>query len=131
MRILAGSIVAAYYATLLGLAIYGWHRYYLLYLFYRHAPKRSRPPSRIDPLPTVTVQLPIYNERYVVERLIRAACALDYPADRLEIQVLDDSTDDTSGIAAAGTTSGTCGAATAAASRRVRWRRDCRGPEGS
>jgi len=101
MRILAGTIVASYYATLLALAVYGWHRYYLLYLFYRHAPKRSRPPARLDPLPPVTVQLPIYNERYVVDRLIRAACALDYPADRLEIQVLDDSTDDTSRRAAA------------------------------
>ncbi len=101
MRVLAGSIVVSYYATLLALAIYGWHRYHLLSLFYRHAPKRPRPPAPIEPLPPVTVQLPIYNERYVVERLIRAACALDYPADRLEIQILDDSTDDTSRIAAA------------------------------
>ena len=43
----------------------------------------------------VTVQLPVYNERYVVERLIEATAALDYPKDRMEIQVLDDSTDDT------------------------------------
>ena len=43
----------------------------------------------------VTVQLPVFNERYVVERLVDAVCKLDYPRDRLEIQVLDDSTDDT------------------------------------
>jgi hypothetical protein len=49
----------------------------------------------------VTVQLPLYNERHVVERLIDAACALDYPRDRIEIQVLDDSTDDTTGRARA------------------------------
>ena len=53
---------------------------------------RSREP------PLVTVQLPIYNERYVIGRLLRAVCSLDYPRDRLEIQVLDDSTDDTSEI---------------------------------
>jgi cellulose synthase/poly-beta-1,6-N-acetylglucosamine synthase-like glycosyltransferase len=50
-------------------------------------------------LPGVTVQLPLYNERYVAERVIVAACALDYPRDLLQIQVLDDSTDDTSRIA--------------------------------
>ena len=100
MTWLAGCIVVSYYATLLALAIYGWHRYHLLYLFYRHAPKRPRPPATLEPLPPLTVQLPIYNERYVVDRLIRAACALDYPADRLEIQILDDSTDDTTRIAA-------------------------------
>ncbi|NNE34618.1 MAG: glycosyltransferase [Rhodothermales bacterium] len=50
-------------------------------------------------LPSITVQLPIYNERYVVERLIDACASLDYPADRLDIQVLDDSTDDTVNIA--------------------------------
>jgi len=94
-------IVAGYYATLLVLAIYGLHRYYLLHLFYKHRREGPSPAARLFPLPPVTVQLPIYNERYVVERLIRSACALDYPADRLEIQVLDDSTDDTSGIAAA------------------------------
>jgi cellulose synthase/poly-beta-1,6-N-acetylglucosamine synthase-like glycosyltransferase len=51
-------------------------------------------------LPYVTVQLPIYNELYVAERLIEAAAALDYPRDRLEIQVLDDSTDETVSLVA-------------------------------
>ncbi len=96
-----GTLVAAYYATLLLLAIYGGHRSYLLHLYYRNRRRQPPPPVFLDPLPYVTVQLPVYNERYVVERLIRAACALDYPADRLEIQVLDDSTDDTQQLAAA------------------------------
>ena len=48
--------------------------------------------------PLVTIQLPIYNERYVVERLIRAVAEIDYPKDKIEVQVLDDSTDDTSDI---------------------------------
>jgi cellulose synthase/poly-beta-1,6-N-acetylglucosamine synthase-like glycosyltransferase len=98
--IVEGAVVAAYYATLLVLAIYGVHRFYLLMLFDRHRGESPTPATRLDPLPIVTVQLPIYNERYVVERLIRATCALDYPLDRLEIQVLDDSTDDTSRLAA-------------------------------
>src|SRR5436190_2083350 len=55
--------------------------------------------TSFDP-PVVTIQLPIYNERYVVERLLDAATAVDYPRDRLEIQVLDDSTDETTAIAA-------------------------------
>ena len=94
------TILAAYYATLLLLSIYGAHRSWLLRVYYRHGPPRERPRRPPAPLPRVTVQLPIYNERYVVERLIRAACALDYPPDLLEIQVLDDSTDDTSLLAA-------------------------------
>ena len=100
MTVVLGTIVAAYYATLLLLSIYGAHRYSLLRLYHRHKPSDTRPPPPLDPLPAVTVQLPVYNERYVVERLIRAACALDYPADRLEIQVLDDSADDTQRLAA-------------------------------
>jgi len=100
VTVVLGTIVAAYYATLLLLSIYGAHRYSLLRLYHRYKPSDTRPPAPLDPLPVVTVQLPVYNERYVVERLIRAACALDYPADRLEIQVLDDSADDTQRLAA-------------------------------
>jgi cellulose synthase/poly-beta-1,6-N-acetylglucosamine synthase-like glycosyltransferase len=99
--ILGASIVTAYYATLALLAAYGWHRYHLLRLYRRHPPGRPRPALPCGALPVITVQLPIYNERLVVDRLIRAACDLDYPSGRLEIQVLDDSTDDTSAIAAA------------------------------
>ncbi len=76
------------------LAAYGFHRYVLIAMN-RRRPLRVSAARGSTPLPTVTVQLPIYNERLVVERLIDAACALDYPPDRLEIQVLDDSTDDT------------------------------------
>ncbi|MBK7581970.1 MAG: glycosyltransferase [Myxococcales bacterium] len=63
---------------------------------------RRRPPTQPEPpesWPRVTVQLPLRNEFYVVERVIRAACALDYPADKLDIQVLDDSTDETRELA--------------------------------
>ena len=64
---------------------------------WRRGPKseQSAPVIDEDDLPLVTVQLPIYNELYVSERIINAACALDYPAHKLQIQVLDDSTDET------------------------------------
>src|SRR5688572_3346141 len=99
--IVGASIVTAYYATLSLLAVYGWHRYHLLRLYRRHPPRKTRAAAGAGALPAITVQLPIYNERLVVDRLIRAACDLEYPAGRLEIQVLDDSTDVTSDIAAA------------------------------
>src|SRR6185436_20158192 len=53
----------------------------------------------LQPLPLVTIQLPLYNEMYVADRLIDAVCRIDYPRELLEIQVLDDSTDETCGIA--------------------------------
>src|SRR5436190_21237127 len=91
--------LAAYFFVLIVLAVYGWHRYYLVYLYMRNRDKEptARPP--LDPLPSVTIQLPLYNEMYVADRLIDAVCRIDYPRDRLEIQVLDDSTDETRGIA--------------------------------
>lgn len=76
------------------LSVYGVHRLFILGLYARF---RNQPPktSPFSTLPRVTVQLPVFNERAVVERLIDAACQIDWPLDRLDIQVLDDSTDDT------------------------------------
>jgi cellulose synthase/poly-beta-1,6-N-acetylglucosamine synthase-like glycosyltransferase len=93
------AVVAAYGLVLLVLSVYGSHRYFMAYLYYRHKYNVPVPRSRFRDLPRVTVQLPVFNEMYVVERLIGAVCQLDYPADRLEVQVLDDSTDETTGIA--------------------------------
>ncbi len=84
-----------YIAVLVGFSAYGVHRWVIIYLFLKHRRRAPQPAARFDELPTVTVQLPIYNERYVAERLLRAVNALDYPRERLEVQVLDDSTDDT------------------------------------
>jgi cellulose synthase/poly-beta-1,6-N-acetylglucosamine synthase-like glycosyltransferase len=91
--------LAAYFFVLIVLAVYGWHRYYLVYLYMRNRDREPQPGAMPDPLPVVTVQLPLYNEMYVADRLIDAVCRLDYPRDRLEIQVLDDSTDETRSIA--------------------------------
>ncbi len=89
------------------LAFYGIHRYQLVWLYYRNKKKaaklgcsRSRG-SRRSELPFVTIQLPIFNEQFVIRRLIDACCRLEYPRDRFEIQVLDDSTDETTEVARA------------------------------
>ena len=92
-------ILAAYFFVLIVLAVYGWHRYYLVYLYMSNRAKEPQPGLALDPLPVVTIQLPLYNEMYVADRLIDAVSRIDYPRDRLEIQVLDDSVDETRAIA--------------------------------
>jgi cellulose synthase/poly-beta-1,6-N-acetylglucosamine synthase-like glycosyltransferase len=92
-------ILALYFFILIILAVYGWHRYYLVYLYMKHKGQQKVPPGRFSALPTVTIQLPLYNEMYVVDRLVESVCRIDYPRELLEIQVLDDSTDETTEIA--------------------------------
>src|SRR5437870_13916723 len=92
-------ILAAYFFVLIILAIYGWHRYYLVYLYLKNRDRGPIAPPAPDPLPVVTIQLPLYNEMYVADRLIEAVCAIEYPRELLEIQVLDDSSDETRSIA--------------------------------
>ncbi len=89
-----------YVTALFGLSAFGLHRYFVIWLYYRHKHLRPAPPAEFPELPPVTVQVPVFNEMYVVERLIDAVAALEYPADRLQIQILDDSTDETTAIAA-------------------------------
>jgi cellulose synthase/poly-beta-1,6-N-acetylglucosamine synthase-like glycosyltransferase len=91
--------LAAYFFVLIILAVYGWHRYYLVYLYMKNRGREPKAGAPLDPLPVVTIQLPLYNEMYVADRLIDAVCRIDYPRDKLEIQVLDDSTDETRSIA--------------------------------
>jgi len=96
--LLIGTII--YFTVLVGLSCYGLHRYWMIYLYYRHRKDKLVPLGHMDTLPKVTVQLPLYNEMYVAERLLDAVVKLDYPKDKLEIQVLDDSTDETTQIVA-------------------------------
>src|SRR6266699_147626 len=91
---------ACYLAVLIGLSAYGLHRYFIIYLFLKNRKRASVPAGQFKQLPKVTVQLPIFNEVYVVERLLRSVSELDYPRDLLQIQVLDDSTDDTREVTA-------------------------------
>jgi cellulose synthase/poly-beta-1,6-N-acetylglucosamine synthase-like glycosyltransferase len=97
-------ILIPYFVVMVILAFYGLHRYQLVWLYYRNrknALKWNEPPMQFaeDALPFVTIQLPIYNEQFVIGRLIDACSRLDYPRDRFEIQLLDDSTDETVEVA--------------------------------
>jgi len=97
------AFVGLYFAVLLILCTYGLHRAHLVLQLWRHRHKVQLacqlPAARLDELPTVTIQLPLYNEATVVSRLLRGVASIEYPRDRLEIQVLDDSSDETRHIA--------------------------------
>ena len=94
------ALLVPYFIVLVLLAGYGMHRYILVYLYYKHKKNRTTEPSAFfEELPRVTVQLPIFNEQYVVERLLESVCKLKYPREKLDIQVLDDSTDETVAVA--------------------------------
>src|SRR6266498_4638730 len=93
------ALVALYVVVLCTVAFYGMHRYILVYLYLKHRHNAYQPKGRFSDLPRVTVQLPMFNEDVVAERVIRATCLIDYPLDKLEIQVLDDSTDHSADIA--------------------------------
>ena len=93
------AAVSLYFLVMAALSVHGAHRMHLIGLYRRVRSQAS--PAAPEPAewPRVTVQLPIYNERFVVESLLEAACRLDYPREKLEIQVLDDSTDETADVA--------------------------------
>src|SRR5829696_10580123 len=93
--------LTSYFFVVIILAVYGWHRYYLVYLYMKNRDKEPQPCPALSPTPSVTIQLPLYNEMYVADRLIDSVCRIDYPRELLEIQVLDDSIDETCAIARA------------------------------
>ncbi|TMK69007.1 MAG: glycosyltransferase [Actinobacteria bacterium] len=95
------AILGFYFLTLVVLAVFGFHRYIMVFLYFRHRDRRARPLPPPARLPRVTVQLPLYNEMYVVDRLVDSVCRIRYPKELLEIQVLDDSVDETQEIAKA------------------------------
>jgi len=96
-------ILIAYFAILGTLAVYGAYRIKQVIDFWRYRRFVPKPVAQFTPedLPVITVQLPLFNELYVVERLLKAVTAIDYPREKLEIQVLDDSTDETVKLAEA------------------------------
>ena len=98
------ALLIPYFIVLIFLASYGIHRYVLVFLYYKNKKKRvwsDQPPARFEELPRVTIQLPIFNEQFVIERLVENVCKIQYPHDKLDIQVLDDSTDETVEVARA------------------------------
>src|SRR5208282_3201562 len=95
-------LLIPYFAVMIVLSIYGVHRYTLCYLYRKYRKNYDpHPPQQFPDLPRVTVQLPIFNEQFVIDRLLEAICAMEYPREKLEIQVLDDSTDETTQVASA------------------------------
>lgn len=88
-------ILFTYIGSLLILFTFGSHGFIMIYYYLKHRHKRDDFSKELENYPVVTLQLPIYNEMYVIERLIKTVCEMDYPIDKLEIQVLDDSTDET------------------------------------
>ncbi len=95
---LAHVLLGTYLAVLLVLAMYGFHRTTLVYLYYRNRKNVPKEMAEFTALPYVTVQLPLFNEMYVAARLLESIARIDYPQELLEIQVLDDSTDETQEI---------------------------------
>src|SRR5918998_5840747 len=90
------AILLPYFIVLIILSFYGLHRYEMIRGYMKHRKKLTEGPvARWADLPRVTIQLPLYNEKYVVERLIEETLRMDYPKDKLQVQVLDDSTDET------------------------------------
>ena len=95
MESLFGNWVAiTYLLVMLLVAFYGFHRYVLVYLYVKYRSKKPVAARQWEQLPRVTIQLPMYNEAAVARRVIEAACQISYPKDLLDIQVLDDSTDE-------------------------------------
>ena len=88
-------VLIGYFLSLSILFIFGLHGFIMLYYHKKYKAVQHKPIPDFECKDVVTIQLPLYNELYVVERLIDAVCAIDYPKDKLEIQVLDDSTDET------------------------------------
>jgi len=95
------AMMTPYFIVLLVLAMYGLHRYWLVYDYFLYSKNVPPPPPPVTNWPRVTVQLPIFNERYVIERLTEAVARFDYPRELLDVQVLDDSTDETQDVARA------------------------------
>ncbi len=93
------GLVTSYLLTMSILMVFSIHRYFQVFLYYKHFRKVTVPPEMPAALPRVTIQLPMYNEQFVAQRVIEAACRMDYPRHLLQIQVLDDSTDESGAIA--------------------------------
>ncbi|MGH9775715.1 MAG: cellulose synthase family protein [Candidatus Acidiferrales bacterium] len=95
------AMMLPYFIVLGILAAYGIHRYALVYNFFKYRNRVPAPAPDPEEWPKVTIQLPIFNERYVIERLVEAVAQIEYPREKLEIQVLDDSMDETQEVARA------------------------------
>src|SRR5713101_10009615 len=94
-------VIGTYFISLTILFLFGSSGFVMIYYYMKHRNTNPEPARELSTFPLVTIQLPLYNEYYVIERLIDAVCQMDYPREQLEIQVLDDSTDETVEVVAA------------------------------
>jgi len=97
------TILFLYFSSLMILFLFGSHGFIMIYYYLKYRDKKRSTPQLLRSIanaPAVTIQLPVYNELYVVKRLLQAAGRIEYPKEKLEIQVLDDSTDETTQIIA-------------------------------
>jgi cellulose synthase/poly-beta-1,6-N-acetylglucosamine synthase-like glycosyltransferase len=93
-------VLIGYFVSLSILFIFGLHGFIMIFYHRKYGHNNPVPKESFDEEPMVTIQLPLYNEMYVAERLIKSICEIEYPKDKMEIQVLDDSTDETTSIVA-------------------------------
>jgi cellulose synthase/poly-beta-1,6-N-acetylglucosamine synthase-like glycosyltransferase len=100
IEVFVNIIVLLYSLAILFVLIHSIFDAHLIYHYLLSFKKKKKTFYTNDFIPFVTIQLPVYNELYVVERLIDAVASIDYPKDKFEIQILDDSTDETSAIIA-------------------------------
>ena len=114
------AMLIPYFSVLVVLSVYGIHRYDIIRTYFKYRKNATAEPAarHFEKLPPVTIQLPLFNERYVVERLVEEIVKIEYPKELLQIQVLDDSTDDTAPFTAP----------TAMGSRRERCRKASKPP---
>ena len=94
------AVLIGYFVSLSILFVFGLHGFVMMYYHRKYGHKNPVPSKDFKDDVLVTIQLPLYNEMYVIERLIDSVCEIDYPKDKMEIQVLDDSTDETTAIVA-------------------------------
>lgn len=99
VEVLQYAFMTIYTIMLVVVSVYGLHRYALVFLYWKHRNNVPQAAGHFDDLPHVTIQLPMFNERFVATRIIEKTCQIEYPREKLQIQVLDDSTDDTAEIA--------------------------------
>lgn len=95
MSVLSMSIIAIHFVLLLILCLFGLHRLSMVIRWFRYRKFTPKQPKSFEQLPRVTVQIPLYNERMVAQRIVDSIVKLEYPHDRLQIQIVDDSNDDT------------------------------------
>ncbi|RYV04060.1 cellulose synthase [Shewanella sp. OPT22] len=100
MSSISWFFIASHFVLLGILCLFGLHRLSMVIRWYKYRNYKPAEPKKFTELPQVTVQIPLYNERLVAKRIVDSIVQLEYPQDKLQIQIVDDSTDETSDLIA-------------------------------